>query len=704
MGLNSGKQAATISELMSPGSVAVIGASEDRRKFGGRILHTLLKQGFKGKLYPINPVRDTVLGHKSYGSIAEIDAPVDLAIMAIPRDRIPQAVSDCGEAGVKGVIVVTAGFSETDEEGAQLEQEMLQRAREKNLRIIGPNCIGIISPAHEFVLCPTPVLLERAALRGHIGLVSQSGAIMGTTVDRATSHGIGFSHCISVGNQADLDLCDFVDFLLDDPATHVICTYIEGIKRPELFLATMRRAQQIGKPWLAIKAGRTAAGAAAAFSHTASLASDQAILEGLYDHYGIVPMDDIEAMLLAARGLVRYPTLALRSVAVLSPSGGGCTIAADRLTDLGIPLSRFSADTHAALDPLFPGALRNPVDIGAANDGASMSHTEAIHRAVLADDRVDLALTVLTAAPDITQFAAMAGQAIQASAKPSLTVLLPGDAADEARAAMKAAGVVYTNTLDTALRAISAWRTWTNRPTPETPQRPAGVPISIPPATRQLDEYQAKAALDAYGIQVNQGLRVHTPEDATAAARTLRGPYVVKIVSEDISHKTEAGGVALSLADAEAVGQAARDMQARINNQLPSARIDGFLIQEFVHGELELIMGLKRDDQFGISIMIGAGGILAELVNDVATAPCPLSRTAAEHMLRKLKIAPLFDGIRGGPALDIDAAAEALVRLSWLGYDWRNCLLELDVNPLLLMKHGSGCIAVDGRALLRPTA
>lgn len=690
----------TVSDLMKPDAIAVIGASEDPGKFGGRILHSLLKQGFKGELYPINPARDTVLGYKSYHSIAEIPAPVDLAIMAIPREHVLQSVSACGDAGVKAVIVVTAGFSEADEEGARLEQALVQCARKKNMRIIGPNCIGIISPANEFVLCPTPVLLERTALRGHIGLVSQSGAIMGTTVDRGTSQNIGFSHCISVGNQADLDLCDFVDFLVDDPSTHVICTYIEGIKRAERFRAAALRCQQAGKPWLIMKAGRTAAGAAAAFSHTASLATNQVVLEGICDQYGIVLMDDMEAMLLAATGLVRYPGMAVRSVAVLSPSGGGCTVAADRLTDQSVPLSRFTADTEAVLAPLFSGAVRNPVDIGAANDGASMSHTEAIHRAVLADDQVDLALTVITAAPDITRFAAMAGQAIQASSKPSLTVLLPGDAASGARAELMKSGMVCTNTLDTALRALSAWRAWTERPDIDQPVRPAGLAVSMPPVAHQLNEHQVKNALTAYGIRVNSGLPVDTPEHAFTVAKTLKAPYVVKIISEDISHKTEAGGVALGLVDADAVEHAARSMQARIRAQLPDAKIDGFLVQEFARGELELVMGLKKDDQFGINIMVGAGGILAELLNDVVVAPCPLSPAAAERMLTRLKITPLFDGIRGGEALDVAAVADTLVRLSWLGHDWRDRLLELDINPVMVMQRASGCVAVDGRALL----
>lgn len=693
-------QTATVSDLMRPKSVAVIGASEDIAKFGGRIVHSLLNQGFNGALYPINPARSTVLGYKSYPSIADIGQPVDLAIMAIPREHIIQAVSDCGQAGVKGVIVVTSGFSEANEEGRNLEEAIVRCARQKGMRLIGPNCIGIISPENEFVLCPTPVLLERPALRGKIGLVSQSGAIMGTMVDRATSSNIGFSHCISVGNQADLDLCDFVDFLLDDAATEVICTYIEGIKRVDRFLATARRARQTGKPWLLMKAGRTTAGAAAAFSHTASMASDQAVLAGVCNQYGIVMMDDMEAMLIAAAGLARYRALSVQSVAVFSPSGGGCTFTADRLTDEQIMLSRFTEHTESVLGSFFSGAVHNPVDIGAANDGASMSHTEAIIRTGHDDDMVDMSLTVISAAPDITKFAAMACRATQDSSKPHLMVVLPGEAAEGARRLLRAQSVLFTDALDTSLRVIRAWRSWTNRLPADEPQRPAGLAPIPMPCGHQLDEEQVKKALTTYGIQVNKGIQIQGPGQAAAAAQELTAPFVLKIVSRDISHKTEAGGVVLGLVDAPSVVAATDTMLERIARTHPEADIQGFLVQEFVRGELELIMGLKWDRQFGINIMVGAGGILADLINDVAIAPCPVSPAAAQRMLSGLRISSLFDGIRGGEALDISAAVDMIVRLSWLGHDWRAGLRELDINPAMLMKRGGGCIAVDGRALL----
>lgn len=692
-------RSASVVELMNPACVAVVGASEDRRKFGGRILHLLNNQGFRGRILPVNPVRAEILGHQAYRCIMDLPQAPDLVILAIPRDLVVQAVSDCGDIGAKGVIVVASGFSESGDEGARLEQQLLAVAREKAVRIIGPNCVGVVSPAHGFSLATTVSLVDRAPLPGHIGLISQSGAVMGTMIDRGISQNVGFSHCISVGNQADVDFCDFVDFMIDDPSTHVICTYVEGIKRPDLFLRAAGRAQAASKPWLLMKSGRTEAGAASAFSHTASLASNQAILDGVCRQFGILQVDDVEGMLVAASGWNKYPDMRVRSVAVLSPSGGGCTIAADRLSDIGVPLARFSDRATAALAPLFDGPVRNPVDIGAANDGAAMGYVETIHRAALQDEQADLVLSVVTNAPVLTEVGKMIGDAARAVDQPLLAVVMPGGYAEGAREQLAAAGVLCTDSLDAAMRAIGAWHAWARRPAASRAVRPQGLPVPEPVGAGRLDEAGVKRLLGRYGIRVNEGRVAATPDEAAAAAQALRAPYVVKVISEDISHKTEVGGVRLGLADGPAVRAAAVEMAAQVRQKRPDARVDGFLVQEFVRGELELLLGLKQDAQFGVTLAVGAGGTLAEILRDVLFAPCPVSRESAGRMLERLKLAPLFGGVRGGPPLDVAAVVDTMVRLSWLGHDLRDSLQELDINPVLVLADGAGCVAVDGRAL-----
>ncbi|GLC91794.1 acyl-CoA synthetase [Cupriavidus sp. TA19] len=690
----------TVDEIMTPRSIAVIGASEDPRKFGGRILRTLLEQGFHGTLYPVNAQRGELLGHQAYPSIDRIPGPIDLAIMAIPREHVLDTIAQCAKAGVKGAIVVTSKFSDAGDEGAALERDLVEIAHRSGMRILGPNCIGIISPVNNFVLCPSPVLLGRSVLRGEIGFVSQSGAVMGTIFDRAISQGIGFSHCISIGNQGDLELCDFVDYLIDDPATRVICSYVEGIKRPQRFDQVAARARQAGKPWLIVKAGRTEAGAAAAFSHTASLAGSHAAFAAVCREQGVLLIDEPEAMFLLAAGMSRFPGRTVDKIALLSPSGGGCAMATDRLVDVGGVLATFSTATVAALDPMYPGVAHNPVDIGAANDGASMSHTEQTHRAVLSDVNVDLSLTVITAAPDIARFAEMAADGIAGSDKPSMMVLLPGRAAEEARALLRQRNVLHTDTLDSALRAISAWREWSMFVAPEMPVRPPELPALPAPSAGLLGEQGVKDVITAYGIGVNHGRFASTVLDVASAASQLTSPYVLKIVSSDIVHKTDVGGVALGLEHPEDVETAARKMWERVRVQVPHAQIQGFLVQEQVIGDLELLIGLKHDDQFGPMVVVGAGGVFTELLKDVVLARAPVSSERAVRMLRGLRIAPVLDGMRGKPPIDIQAAAEAVSRLSWLAHDWGASLKELDINPLLVRRAGLGCVAVDGRALL----
>jgi len=694
---------ATVAELMRPRSVAIVGASEDPGKFGGRILRTLLEQGFPGDIHPISSARREVLGRRAWPSVADVPAPVDLAIMAIPREHVAGVVGQCAEAGVRGAIIVTSRFSDAGDEGAALERELVATANAHGMRILGPNCIGIVSPANGFALCPSPVLLGRRVLEGHIGLVSQSGAIMGTLMDRARSGGIGFSHCVSVGNQADIDVCEVVEFFVEDEATRVICSYLEGLRglrAGTAFLAAAERAQRAGKPWLMVKAGRTEAGAAAAFSHTASLAGSQAAFEAACRERGIVLLDDPEAMMLLAAGMSRFPARKVDGVALLSPSGGGCALGADRLSDIGVPLPAPSASTAGTLRTMYPTALLNPIDIGAANDGAAMSYTTRTHELLLADEAIDLAFTVITAAPDITRFAKMAAEGVEKSGKPAIMALLPGEAAEGARQALLQRGILHTQTLDTAIRAIRGWREWSAAMRFAPAARPPQLMRRTALPSGALGEQETKQLLAAYGIPVNRSVFVAGAAGLRQAADGLAPPYVLKIVSADIVHKSDVGGVAVGLGSVGELESAARTMLERIAAGAPGARIQGFSLQEQASGELELLLGAKHDEVFGPMILIGAGGIYAESLADTVLATAPVSEARARGMLSRLRIAGRFPGTRGRPAVDVAAAAQAVSRLSWLAADGGASLRELDINPLLVGRAGAGCVAVDARALL----
>ncbi|MGD9942017.1 MAG: acetate--CoA ligase family protein [Burkholderiaceae bacterium] len=687
--------------LMAPRAVAVIGASDDPGKFGGRILHTLIEQGYDGRIHPINPARETLLGHRCHASIADVGEPVDLAIMAVPQSKARQVVDECARAGVKGLIVVTSRFAESGPAGAADEAALVEAARRSGMRLLGPNCIGIVSPSRRFVLCPAPVLRGMTLPAGAIGLVSQSGAMMSTALDRVAAKGVALSHAISIGNQADVDLAEVIDFFIDDAATQVLCTYAEGIKSPAALVAAANRARRAGKPWLMVKAGSSEAGAAATFSHTASLAGDQRVFAAVCRAHGIVLMDDPEAMLLLASALARHCGRAVERVAVLSPSGGGCALAADRINEFGLELASFAPATTAAMAPCFGHAPANPIDVGAAADGASMSHTATLHRLALADPGVDLVLTVLTAAPDPTHFAALTIEGAAATGKPLLAAVLLGPAGEAARERLRAARVLYADSLDTALQVVAGWRQWSAFEHGADPHRPADLPVLPEPGPGALGEPAARAILSACGIDVSAAVLVQSPDEVAAAAVGLRLPLVVKIVSPDIVHKSEVGGVVLDLPTPQAAASAARGMAERMAVSHPQVRIDGFHVQEQIAGELELLIGIVHDEAFGPMVVVGAGGRLAELLDDVQMAPAPVSEARAHAMLSALRMAPMFAGLRGRPPADMAAAVRAVCRVGWLAHDWRGRIRELDINPLIVRRAGEGCVAVDARILIR---
>jgi acetyl-CoA synthetase (ADP-forming) len=687
--------------LLAPRSVAVIGASEDQSKFGGRVFRMLLKHGYDGAVYPINPNRPELFGLKTYADIAATPQPADMVVMAIPQPKVRQTIAACAASGVKGAIIITAKFSDAGPEGAAEEAEIVRIARAGNMRLIGPNCLGVISPANKVVLCSSPALDVEKLIESPIGFISQSGALMATIFDRAHGQGIGFSHCVSVGNQADLELCDFVGYLIDDDRTRVICSYVEGVKDPARLIRLADRAREKGKPWLMVKAGRTSAGAAAAYSHTASLAGSFRAMEAICREHGIVLMDDTDAMILLAASMARFPGAKVANAAIVTTSGGGGAITADRLTDKGIPLARFQAKTAARLDEVYsPGQANNPVDLGGRKEGEAVDIAAATMSAVADDETVDATLFAITTAPSVSGIAANLADAAMPGNKPFIFVLQPGKAADKARQELINRGLAFANNLDEAIRALAGWVEWSawKKAVPAT--RPAGLPAVPALQPGALGEAEAKALLAAYGIPVNRGAVAANAAEAAKISAGLTYPQVLKVVSADIVHKSDVGGVVLNLTDAAGVAVAAKQMAETIAARRPGARIEGYLVQEMAASGIELIVGVNNDPQFGPIVMVGAGGVLVELIEDVALAPAPVSAETARAMLGRLKVAKLLAGIRGKGPADIEAAADVIVRVSWLAHDLHGSLRELDINPLIVRSAGEGAVAVDGRALI----
>jgi acyl-CoA synthetase (NDP forming) len=693
-----GRRPAPIAELMAPRSVAVIGASEDQAKFGGRLYRMLLKHGYRGAVYPINPKRAELFGIKTYPDIRATPQPADMVVMAVPRPSVAEMVAHCSKMGVRCGIIITSKFSDEGPEGAALEAEIVRTARAGGMRLIGPNCLGLISPANRVVLCSSPALEVDALRADPIGFASQSGALMATLFDRAGSRGIGFSHCVSVGNQADLEICDFAEYFLEDSRTEVICTYVEELKDPARFVGLARRAKAAGKPWLMVKAGRTEAGAQAVFSHTASLAGRFDALAAVCRETGVVVMDDLDAMVLLAASLVRFPGRKVRSAAILTTSGGGGAIAADRLAGAGIRLTQFAPKTERSLGQLFsPGQARNPIDLGGRlAGGEAVEIADQTMALVGGDPAEDVTIALITTAPMLARTTGKIAHAAIAAGKPCLFVMAPGQAADAARAELVTQHVPFTDSLDDAIRAVRGWLDWSAERVLATPQRPPDLPTAAPAGLRSgaLDPATMYGLLRAYGLPVVEQAVCRDSDAACAAAARLGYPVALKALSRDLVHKSDVGGVALGLASKSALEAALEDMRRRLSG------LEAFLVQRMVAGDTELILGVSVDHQFGPQIAVGAGGILVEFLQDLVVAPAPVSAERAREMLGRLKVYALLQGLRGRHALDVDAVVEAVVRLGWLAHDLRGRLQALDINPLIVRRSGEGCVVVDARALL----
>jgi acyl-CoA synthetase (NDP forming) len=693
---------AAVRRVLTPDSVAVIGASENPAKFGGRIMRYLTKHRFPGRVVPVNPGRADVLGLPAVPRIADAPGPVDVAILAVPPDILVASAAESAEAGVGAIVVMTTGFAELGPAGQARQDELVRVSRKTGMRIVGPNCMGLINPRHHLALTSSLVCEVDALLTGDIGLISQSGALMVSTYNRAHDAGIGFSACVSLGNQADLEICDFLDYMVDDPGTRVICLYVEGLKDSRRFLGSAAAAQRAGKPLLVVKTGRTEAGVRAARSHTASLAGSYAVFEAACRERGVILVDDVDGMIRVAEVLARWGRPRGDGIGILTPSGGGAGLAVDRLGDRALRLAALAPKTRTALlDLLLPPYADNPIDIGGRRDENAEGVVGRCVEVLASDPDVAALLVVLTTTPAYEARTREIGAAAMATGKPAVVVVTPGSAADGPRRALRETGCPYYETLDEAVRVLAHFAEAGHAPAASAapPSRPSALPApgvlrGLAPAG-QLTEVEAKALLRAYGIVVPRERPVSTVAEAVAAAAEIGYPVALKGVARGVIHKSDLGLVRLGLADADAVRRAWGEVAGAVSGH---GVLDGCLVAEMVRGEAELIVGTKRDEQFGPVVLVGAGGTLVEVLHDVRMALAPVTPDRALELLRALRIWPVLAGVRGRPALDVAAAAEAISRVSWLAADLADRLAELDVNPLIVRAGRGGAIAVDARA------
>ncbi|HEV3176795.1 MAG TPA: acetate--CoA ligase family protein [Stellaceae bacterium] len=690
----------SIKEILHPRSVAVFGASDNRDKFGGRIMYFLTRHRFGGRIVPINPRRSEVFGHTAYPTIGQSPETVDVAILAVPPKELVGSIAACAEAGVGCCVIMTTGFAEAGAEGAAQQDEIAAIGRRSGMRIIGPNCMGFLNPAYHLTLCSSVVLEAERLLVGDIGLASQSGALMVSIFDRAYGDGIGFSACVSLGNQCDLELCDFIEYMVDDPGTRVICVYVEGFVDPGRFVRAARASRSAGKPMVVLKTGRTPAGVKAARSHTASLAGSYEVFQAICREQGVILTNDPTVMVRLADLLSRWPTLQGDGIAVISGSGGSTGILSDRISESGLRLAQLSPATKAALgEVLLPPQADNPVDLGGRKLPESVEIAGTAMKALASDPDVAVIVLALSSMPFFEARTRLLASEGLASGKPLICSVLPGPAADRPRAALRELGCPFFEAPEDGMLHVLKHLVERHRAAKvvaPAATRPAALPpISAAPAGAA----EISSVLRSYGIPLARETMARDIDAAVNAAREIGYPVALKGIARDLLHKSDVGAVWLDLRDEAAVREAWRAIASTLARR-HTAAIGGCLVQEMAQGGAELIVGIRRDPQFGPIVLVGSGGILVELLGDVELASAPVSREQAVALLRRLRIAPIIEGIRGQPPLDLEATADVIERMSWLAADLGPRLADVEINPLVLRKRGAGAVAVDVRATI----
>lgn len=701
----------SLTPFFNPQGVALIGASRDPAKLSNAILRNLLDPatGYPGPVYPVNPKAGEILGMRCYPDIAAVPDPVELAIVVVPAAGVPSTVEACGKRGVKAAVIISGGFREVGEAGASRERQVVEVARRYSLRVMGPNCIGVMD-TH------TPLnttFVTGMAPQGHIAFLSQSGALCGGVIDWIIGRGMGFSRLLSMGNEADVNETDMLPCLAVDEHTHVITLYLEDIKGGPEFVAALRDAAA-QKPVLAIKAGRTASGQTATASHTGALAGAHAAFRAACRQTGVIECDTVKAMFHSAMALAYQPPLNGRRVAILTNAGGPAALAADAMEPLGLTLARTSKATQSALRSfLLPDAqVAGPVDL---LGGATVQDYRQALATLLDREEIDGVLVILApqAVVDPVAVVETVAEVSQShvSGRPIVACLL-GEAS--LSAAFTAAhqhripAYTFPEEAVAVLGALYQRARWlaTARPCPTTPagmnlrHLQALVEAARSDSQQTLDAVQGQAILRAAGLNLPPDRLATSPAEAAEFAAQIGFPVVLKLVSPDITHKTDVGGVLLAIQDGAAARAGFQALLRRAHEAHPRARIRGVQVQQMVSGGQEVIVGIKRDPTFGPLVMFGMGGIYAEALADVSFRLAPLSRLDAEEMIDEVRSARLLTGLRGAPPADRDALIETLLRVSWLAHSCPH-VRELDINPLLVLPEGQGALAVDVRLVVR---
>jgi acetyltransferase len=691
-------------ELFHPGSVAVVGATRNPEKVGYGVFSNLVQAGFPGPVYGVNPGGGEILGHPLYPSIDAIPGTVDLGVFVVPPNAILEGIPRLAAKGMRAGIVISAGFKEIGGAGVALERALREAATSAGVRMLGPNCLGLIN-THASL---NASFSRGTPPKGNISFFSQSGALCTAVLDWAIGENIGFSKFISLGNKADISESDIMEYLADDPDTRVILGYVESIDDGRRFLCASRQVT-CRKPVILVKAGTTAAGARAASSHTGSLAGSDRAYSAAFRQGGVLRAETVEDLFDLALGFSLQPVPKGDRLLILTNAGGPGILAADTAERLGIPLAEIPESLRGKIHPKLPAtaSLANPVDV---IGDARADRYRAVLSAIGSESSIDMVLVLLTPQA-MTEPEETARATVSASAGMGIPVFASflGEASvAESRRILTAGCIPNYPVPERAVRTAHAMLRYSRLRTadfpeegesssgrPPIPERVIGEALAA--GRRAMGEEESRGVLEAYGFSFPRHVFADTSAAAVEAYRSLgAGQVVMKIVSPHVLHKTDVGGVRLGLSSEEEVARAFVEVTSSVRRLSPSAWIAGVSVQEMVAGGRELILGMSRDPQFGPLLMFGLGGIYVEVLKDVAFRVAPLSRRDAEEMVREIKSYPLLAAYRGSEPADEEAIVEALRRVSRLSCDFPE-IQELDINPLLVLPKGKGIRAIDCR-------
>jgi acetyl coenzyme A synthetase (ADP forming)-like protein len=701
-------KAEQLKAIWTPRSVAVIGASAKPQSLGRAVFANLLFAGYNGCVYPVNTKARSILGVRAYSRVTDVPDDIDLAVVLVPAGFVPQVLKDAGKKGVKGAIVISAGFREIGGEGIELERQLEEIAQTYGMAIVGPNCFGAINTDPDVSLNAT--FARNFPYRGKIAFISQSGAVGVGALEYAAAEKIGFSKFVSIGNKVDIHENHLLEVLAEDPQTEVILLYLEALENPKEFVNLALKISE-KKPILAVKSGRTKEGAKAAASHTGALSGSDEAYDSLFAQCGVLRVETLEELFRYGIAFANQPLPRSPNIAIVTNAGGPGIMATDASVRYNLKLASLNPKTQSILRSDLPPtvSLKNPIDlIGDADE----NRYQLALQAVLGDDNVHGVITICVPqmATDLEAISSAIVKQARFSDKPVFAVFMATGDIQKSLQILDEAHIPHFRFPEDATRAMSAmvrYVRWRMRPRTDIKHfedvQPGKVREILDKALREkrrfLPEPEAYEILSAYGLPMSRSKLVLDEKETVRAANEIGYPVAIKIVSPDIVHKVDVGGVILDLCSDSDVGRAYYDLVERVKAAKQDARIWGVLVQEMVRGGKETILGMKRDPLFGGLLMFGLGGIYVEVFKDVTFRIAPIRELSAKSMIERIKGIRLLKGFRGEPPSDLDAIAEALLRLSQLVTDFPE-IEEMDINPLIVLPSGEGARVVDARILI----